>query len=807
MVWDELGWLLEELCKRWGLEHELLRYSSSFQILWQRLVDDDLPSSPLVLVYDGIPPEYARPVSLDAIHFDSLFSPVSWYALLAAGTAVEAGRRAIPPCFIVDPHDLTDADDHEKALKKLLSPNLCCLNDRSELTVLKDSPSGMAQIAPWQGKAIRRELRALVAEPAHRHAVSNILGPLVLGVGVNELALPDSDKPALLLLQAVLRRLGLTCEPAPTDWPWIGPKQISKLAQARFVLLDDMADLGWQPFLRKALGLGEGDGRLITFCSPDLFVKALTDSNGRLRLNARLELPGVGRAAILFLDLRLFTRRPGDEFKFFQALLSIASQACDPSGLPWKGGRFAKGEVELVQGCMESKSREGDEYYVALTLLPRLISLVDPQLPIVLFASTGQRRIMEALKPYGNIITAFEKPRLFLEGGPRIAVQTRMRFEQAFRRAIRLLNGRCALDRLRHLTRTPQEQWPRAASGMRNPYVEVYFDEAGLATQQDFVVGGFALLCDGEDAANTVNNEMIRRGLRWGPTDLEPDPQPSDCLPKEFARGELRSLVLAPVADILQQGQVVGIGCCLQRGARSPIADPLDLASPACLDNVYRTLVLQALEVLLFEVLPWHLEKRPFRCGVYVATRIRTQPDAAAVSWWSQLPARYGIRVIAPAEGGPPFFQSIRSDSVYPMVAEVLTRDVDANVNVHAARGARLLYRSSRRGTVYPEELPRPAHFLADLVARFGPSASGEPLKTWLNRGFLSVADEQFARLLSACRHARAGRHVDALLEVTRAREMKWWARPRIAHSVEALSGPEFIQFCERLPRDALLWS
>ena len=808
MAWEDLSRLLEGLLQRWGLPAQVLPYTSGFEVLWERLVNDAVPSSALLLLYDGIPRGYASPQSLDPLHFDALFSPVVWYALLAAGPAGDGDARAIPPCALADPHRRSDADDYERALKQLLAPHLYCIGEHTDLHILKEL-SGTRWIAPWQRKAIRRHLRTLLTEPSHRHAISNIVGPLVLGVAANELPLPEQDKRVLLYLHTVLYRLGLLGEPSEGQWPWVSEKQVNLAPQASFVLIDDMADLGWEALLRKALGLDQHDTRLVTFRSPEAILKSLLDDNGRLRLNKGLQFPGVSQAAILFLDLRLFARgRPVDEFQFFEALLQAASQATRPSDLPWKRGRFTKTELRMVRRCIDQRLLEGEDYYAALTLLPRLIALVDPQLPIVLFASTGQRRILEALKPYGTIITEFEKPRLFVETGPQIVDQTHMRFERAFRQAIRLLMARITLRRLRSQTCESERRRPEEAAGrIAEPYVEIYFDEAGKATRRDFVVGGVALVHEAERVAEELNQRMIQAGLVWGPSDIREEPQPGDCLPKEFnGWGDLNKRVLNPVARILKELSVLPVGFCLRRGPVVPTSDSLNLASPACLDNVYRTLVLQALEVLLFEVLPWLLSEKPFRCAVHVATRIRTQPSGAGGEEWSELPRRYGVNVITPSDGGPPFFQSVHSDSVYPMVAEVLARHPETKAQVSAARGARLVYLNTYRGySALPrkQELPRPAHFLADIVARFGLGPRRGPLKTWLERGFVSIADEQFDCLLSACRHARARRHVDALLlAAAGASEIDSWANPRVAKSLDALAGPDFVQFCERLPND-----
>ncbi len=44
------------------------------------------------------------------------------------------------------------------------------------------------------------------------------------------------------------------------------------------------------------------------------------------------------------------------------------------------------------------------------TLLPRLLSLLDPTLPIIIFSSTHCTDLISPFRDYGNIITKFRKP-------------------------------------------------------------------------------------------------------------------------------------------------------------------------------------------------------------------------------------------------------------------------------------------------------------------------------------------------------------------------------------------------------------
>ena len=141
------------------------------------------------------------------------------------------------------------------------------------------------------------------------------------------------------------------------------------------------------------------------------------------------------------------------------------------------------------------------------------------------------------------------------------------------------------------------------------------------------------------------------------------------------------------------------------------------------------------------------------------------------------------------------------------MVAQVRALHPEADIRVAYARSSQLIYGIN---TSYPEALPRPAHLLADLVVRFstnhGALGAQPTLRAWLNHGFSAVADESFESALRACRHARAGRKVEAIVESlgsTGAGRMPVgvaaWALPPIARAAASLNGREFLRLCSRL--------
>jgi len=320
------------------------------------------------------------------------------------------------------------------------------------------------------------------SNPGDRHAITNLMGPEVLLSRMDSAAAHDLPfaSSSLSALRNLMRCLGLVVEQDREEAPWVSPDEW-KESDPQFILLDDLAGLGWADFLKQALGIPKGDDqRFAVFTRPDArefgpernrtILEMLRDENGKLRIKQGLQLVPGDEMPILFLDLRLFSGRTDDEMKFSEDLLALAQQVeqgeTNINELSWPG--FNSGDLKAVERCTREKKIECDEYYIALTLLPRLIALVDPPLPIGLFSSTGRRRIAVALKDYGNVITEFDKPRLFGDVSRDVVGEVRVRFESALKRALSLARGRKDARRPRGRDRA-QPRSPVPGDGGRGP--------------------------------------------------------------------------------------------------------------------------------------------------------------------------------------------------------------------------------------------------------------------------------------------------------------------------------------------------
>lgn len=414
----------------------------------------------------------------------------------------------------------------------------------------------------WQG---------ITASTGEGHSINNIVGPLLL------LGDPVQANP---LVGALWRRMQLltglegngqddqgngqdnqglllTKKVSWVDWKDDSWKKKLKHIQRdqsklKLLLLDDQWQDGWGEVICKAVGaeytrsgitesysetefkeIGshQDQGICVKACNSALW---LLGENGPLanttdrRFNLRMDKSNERAQEILLLDLRLFSRQPvSKEAQFIENLLErVENLQNDRSGkLPWPG--FNEDElqgvhdwVKAAKSSQSSKLRQHPDYHKAITLLPRLISLIDLSYPIILFSSTGRREIVEKFKEYGNILTGFEKPRLAGTQSDNIVPITASNFVNAFDRALTFLTVRCFCASLP----TPKTfDLPEFLKGRWT--IELYLDEDGSeinkkgkpSPEKHLRIGGLLALfppsCNPEKFNDNLRGFLIKQ--RW----------------------------------------------------------------------------------------------------------------------------------------------------------------------------------------------------------------------------------------------------------------------------------------------------
>jgi hypothetical protein len=239
------------------------------------------------------------------------------------------------------------------------------------------------------------------------------------------------------------------------------------------------------------------------------------------------------------------------------------------------------------------------------------------------------------------------------------------------------------------------------------------------------------------------------------------------------------------------------------------------------MDNQFRNMLTEVLEGVLFDVIGVGRSIQEIR--VDVATRT---PPAENSRQLNQLRADLGIFVL---ETENKYF-SLTSCEIWPIVAKLL--DVrgatsETSCNITRARGVTLWdycaleERSLKNRRLYEKlitqnDRPRPQqiHFLADWVARFAtldPHEMPDIVAGWFSQGFLERRAGSFANWTSASRAAAVQNYVDAVLlshdgaTIEKHNDVKApWRFSRFLGNdspkwVDQLTGPEFIEFCDRL--------
>ena len=354
-------------------------------------------------------------------------------------------------------------------------------------------PSFRGTDESMRGTATRLVREAWVnnlTQPRGRHDVSNLVAPLILAEGLGREENVVGGDPRRAALTKLLRTLGVIEseeEPgngvsSPLAAPLVESNVFGQFDRVRFLLLDDQAELGYHDVLASLL-FGDGavhekagrdgefvstspDGRysLRSIVEPAPLVESLFET-ARLSTNSDEDVkwsqPRVLEALdvtggdsenvefdVLLLDLRLFgdTETAGaSENAFLTRLIEFyersAAENLDDDHLELA--------VEAARTRLERGSGGNDvEGLMHLALFPLLLSYVDPSLPIVLFSSTRQQAVIDAVAHRPGVITSFRKPVVSgytEEMFPRDHMES---LSEALEEAVRLHEMRCVWKRI-----------------------------------------------------------------------------------------------------------------------------------------------------------------------------------------------------------------------------------------------------------------------------------------------------------------------------------------------------------------------
>jgi hypothetical protein len=419
-----------------------------------------------ILIIGNDPPDGAfneASASLKGINFRDHFTATSWLAAWkvkftpSEEESKNGKQEAMVRIAVIDPREAALGHGAARALQTILGARDSCYHALVPGASVLNAPS-LDGICQWlQDSKEDNRLTAghlcdllrttiwneLISNREQHHALSNVVGPMIL------CSKPENTE---LCPETLLRKLLSAC--GFVQWPkrnatalqkHAGENQASissdtskqspqpetrSIASAnaqdnergeglQLLLVDDQFEQGWLDWVKEILPYAQTEA----MTDPIEVVHALENSikgaGGSSKKDARfsLALPKLEEAVkpVLLLDLRLFSGNTKAELQFYkEKLLPLVRHFTDMPDLAWPGFSstnpiFRSASEQVADGTLKVGTAVHRE---ALTWLPRVIALADMSLPILLFSSTGRRDLIEPLKPFSNIITIFEKPRL-----------------------------------------------------------------------------------------------------------------------------------------------------------------------------------------------------------------------------------------------------------------------------------------------------------------------------------------------------------------------------------------------------------
>jgi hypothetical protein len=312
--------------------------------------------------------------------------------------------------------------------------------DLKDLAVLPSMNSG-SLLEPERLMLIQT-WAALFGATNNRHAIGNLMGPLILAEGIKQrrgLSIPVGEDWVTRRFRSLIQTVGLVNHSETSDAPtngkplfhtepqftWPQNDVLGRYKKVYLTLLDDQYELGYHTILAHLFfgsqydeqnvdGVREAkwrndlrDIRVRSSSQPELLLRLVREALTGEPDWSQPRLLGQDEVDILCLDLRLFGDSRSDKpSSKEQDFLNELLQLCTTFNLPLSGNQKLAAAVESAR----RRAQGGAEELQALCLLPLLVNRVDPSLPIVLFSSTHQREVTDVFRDYPSIITTFAKP-------------------------------------------------------------------------------------------------------------------------------------------------------------------------------------------------------------------------------------------------------------------------------------------------------------------------------------------------------------------------------------------------------------
>lgn len=881
---------LQQLGGAAGKRLKVFSYQERFASLWQMVARPQESGTlcTMVIVWDGIPKGQTG-----AVNTSRYLTPIDWAVALGLQC-----RDAFPSfrvlVFDLGSHLVRDAD--ALRILPMLAQALPWFSiyrvDKAPEFVDAFLESGRPCTAEKNTVDHLDLLRQIWAANLSRtsntddhHALFNLLGP--------QLLLRESSRtvdPTVSALRTLMGSVGLLPNVPKNDDgllgdPWIKKENYGQ-TRLRLVLVDDQWRDGWGEVLCKAVGADygfsdigqdgplpigaskEGDISVLATTSPEWLLEKLEAKCDDQRFCFRVaedpeEEGSVEREEVLFLDLRLFSGHGGGqaEANHIEKLVAIARRIM-ASGrpLPWPGfldedltdiESWLK-EIRTDKGEKDKDARNDPRYHKALTLLPRILALVDLSLPIIIFSSTGRREIVKEFEVYGNIITVFEKPRLQGQEQQDIAAQAGAQFRAAFQEAMELVDGR----RICSILQTTSFLGPitpisNEISSSEHPWtLELYTDETGCefdtdgtpkANPQPVTVGGLIALFSPNANPDEFNTDLLRQIERDGIKDKDSVRLNTELIFKQInSDSELKVNLPSRIAKFTLRGIIPPEEEDVRTGVLERFHDA---------DNLYQDLARNGLEIAVYHLSrQWLPADASVSCRIHMATRhIPVTKDSA---YSKALFTRFGIPTVYVGKNAD-LWEAYDKSFKFPrdlqnkIVAikrgeenkkcipkerirylnfdsiRLMARDVAGHYRfspfrpmIDHARSYVLPFDLLKKVNNLEETDYRALHLLADGI--LNPQNSGDCIIQVQQNGFEDTMDHSLQVLIHGARLASCGQKVDALANSaeTAVELCKYGQKGRNAtviliaplqEAVQSMTGSEFLIFLSRRKEQEIL--
>jgi len=782
--------------------------------------------------------------ALAGINFRDHFTATSW--LVARNLKFQSPGS---PIAIIDPQQREEHPPIVKTLQTVFDSVGADPKGQSSGSRILNSPSLREIVLALAGNRNQERkfgatfvpiLRAilwesLIADAENHHSISNILGAAFLSE-------PETVHNEMLYLRSLFSCL---TEGVPdfrtTDFP-VGTRNTNLPDNTNFVLFDDMAELWRKPLehLIQASGVknykihqpyvGTSESCALAVLAEKL--KEFTQDPYQKRFLTLKDFGIEGEDAnqsdfVLFLDLRLFgsSDNPTDaESSLFQRLLqthvSVRSSSESESALsklPWPpleadGAEDPKWLAPLTDGEFSGGYRK------MRALLPKLISLIDPTLPIVLFSSTQDAEVLRELSGHGNIVTRFSKPvfRSAIGDANEWTRKLISSFSDSLAEAGGILMARKSFLEIREKVPIP------ANHGNNQPFeptptsVEIFLDESGKADSNHFGIGGIVVISNRKGGFHHFGfaQALKQQSGLWGVSGESKEFRHQSCktFPRKFA-AKGSGLPEDPEALNQEFDRVAN----LVSGAGGELYGFLLLETRKSEDNLfsknhphnrYREMMREILEILLYEFEP-----------VSAALKAGSSLSIDAAQWSPMWQSGWGDRKAATDKLGIEFHKNGESDrytgfrqtDLFPILADMIHRMGlpcnDFN-QIKRARSVQLvdfgrtddLQHALTKVRVCP---PYQIHYLADWIVHLltqrniSPNPNLSPLIE--DRNVMTcVFSPEFKHRRQGVRHWQQGNVIEALQRIRRSfardPDSSNFEPNNLTNWVQEISGPQLTE-------------